>query len=550
MTALAPAVAAAYGSDADQLLASATEQYGIGSALLLLWLRRVEFEDIDSARLLAIAAADNDQHAEGRACLIWLMSREASDAGVANTLLSALMRSVVEQQQWPAYLVAEVPAFLAACATSEYDAVAGETLALLTAAAHDDLLRFVLTATTAKSILVALKQRLSSIAEEDELQDLAEISQSLGSLQPQVSVDARDVHQISLEVELAADRLPKVGSTLVELVRHLKRRALLADALQRATTRQAPLQTLRVIGDSAPSRLVAAFAAFGESVINTIGGHRYDENEFRRVELQCAPAASTPIHIVFPGIDGAIAFKALEDLVATSRQQLSEREHATPPAVVDAFLRLVARMREYNSEVELILTDPERVSVQTSFTLEASWLKNVSTESLEKDARAAARDWPMRVDGRDVPQANSVKEVIQVVDAIIQHGEATVDDVDNLGTPRQIAYYKHGARILGLLDDDNLPTERARALVGRTHSQRLVLLAVYFEDSAIVRGWRRWSGKTSIVDLEPSTALEFIAQTVSGLTGTTIGRRASTLRRWLSELVEHHPVANMKSSRP
>ncbi len=543
MTSLAPEVAAAYSRDPDLLLATATERYGIRNALLLLWLRRVEFDDIDTARLLAIEAAEHDHFAEGRACLIWLCSRDEGDAGVANTLLSAVMRSVVEQQQWPAYLAAEVPRFLATCATSRHDTVAGETLALLAAAAHADLLKYVFTRSTATSILESLKTRLLGIAEEDEWRDLAEVGQSLDQLQPHLGVDARVVRQVSLELELAADALPRGTRPPDELVQHIKRRALFADAFERASKRKAPLQTIRVVGDTVPSHIVDGFVGFGENVVNTIGAYRDSDVRFRRIEIEGAPAASTPIYIMFPGDDGAVAFHILEDLVAKGRRQLAQREQSLPPSVVTAFIRLVRLIREYNVEVELILTDPDTVNGQASIVLSPEWLGNVSFESLGRDARAAARDWPMRVDGRDVPQANSVEEVLQVVDAILQHGEATVDDVDNLGTERQIAYYKHGARILGLLDDDNLPTERARALVGRSVAQRLVLLAVYFEDSAIVREWRRWSGKESLVDLDPSTAQDFIAQTVSGLTGTTIGRRASTLRKWHAELVGHHPAS-------
>jgi hypothetical protein len=126
--------------------------------------------------------------------------------------------------------------------------------------------------------------------------------------------------------------------------------------------------------------------------------------------------------------------------------------------------------------------------------------------------------------------------MLRVVGVVVERGVVTPDDIAELNSTRQIAYYKQAARILGLFDAKNEPTDRARAPAGLTEEEQRRLLYFVFEDSDVGRAWRRWSGVERLTQVDPDTASEFLTACATGLSGTTPGRRATTIRRWLIEL--------------
>jgi hypothetical protein len=159
---------------------------------------------------------------------------------------------------------------------------------------------------------------------------------------------------------------------------------------------------------------------------------------------------------------------------------------------------------------------------------------------LAQRARGKGSGQGIVVDGLMVPQANTVKLVFQAVDAMLAKGVVLISDIEGISSKRQVDYYRQGARILGLFDENNEPTQRARSIVGLNEEQRLRLAAVYFEDSEIGRAWRQWAGVDQLVNLDPDSAEAFLKQCVVNLSGTTLPRRASSLRRWHAELLPYH----------
>jgi len=135
-----------------------------------------------------------------------------------------------------------------------------------------------------------------------------------------------------------------------------------------------------------------------------------------------------------------------------------------------------------------------------------------------------------------VPQANTISVLLRVVGVVVEQGAVTADDIVELNSKRQIDYYKQAARILGLFNPKNEPTDRGRALAGLGDDEQRRRLYVIFEDSDVGRAWRRWSGVDRLTQVEPDTASEFLTACATGFSGTTPGRRATTLRRWLLEL--------------
>jgi hypothetical protein len=167
----------------------------------------------------------------------------------------------------------------------------------------------------------------------------------------------------------------------------------------------------------------------------------------------------------------------------------------------------------------------------------------LNTETARERASTMASQTQLR--SVDVPQANELDRVFRIVELLAAGRPVDVmglrlgrdlDDID----PRQVAYYRHAARILGLIDSYEFmgltPAGSQIAALDDTKA-RLVRAAVLFELSALGQAWLDWAGKHSIMELEPCTAAIFLnARTEVG--GATIGRRASTLHRWLTAFQE------------
>lgn len=137
-----------------------------------------------------------------------------------------------------------------------------------------------------------------------------------------------------------------------------------------------------------------------------------------------------------------------------------------------------------------------------------------------------------KVPSLDVPQADEIERVFRVVELLAAGEELTGASLGNVNK-RQVDYYKHAARILGLVTNYYALTpagERVARL--STRDERLVRSAILFETSVVGRAWIRWKGVDSIMGLNPDHAREFVEQATL-VTGDTIGRRATTLRTWV-----------------
>jgi hypothetical protein len=142
------------------------------------------------------------------------------------------------------------------------------------------------------------------------------------------------------------------------------------------------------------------------------------------------------------------------------------------------------------------------------------------------------------LDSRDVPQADDLARVFDIVQKSVNHEDV---DAETLGiTPRQVAYYRRAAKILGLLSESAEPTAAGR-LIGRLGPEdRLRAAVVYFESSLCGDAWIRWSKGKTLLDVKPETAGDFLRASVPGLADETAGRRAQTLMAWHHALVEYH----------
>lgn len=144
---------------------------------------------------------------------------------------------------------------------------------------------------------------------------------------------------------------------------------------------------------------------------------------------------------------------------------------------------------------------------------------------------------PVKVPSLDVPQADVIRKVFLIAElsskAELVTPEALEVDV------RDLNYYRRAAKILGLLDEEDAITPAGRQLVRLADDDRLRTAAVLFEGSVVGDAWVSYAQGTTLLDVDPASAADFLAAH-SLLTGKTIGRRARTLQAWHAAVAPFH----------
>jgi hypothetical protein len=138
----------------------------------------------------------------------------------------------------------------------------------------------------------------------------------------------------------------------------------------------------------------------------------------------------------------------------------------------------------------------------------------------------------------DVPQADELQRVFSLVEILAKTGSVTPEALGV--TQRQVSYYKHAAKVLGLLAEFDRLTPSGELLPKLSGEQRLAVTCVKFESSRCGAEWIRWAGKATLLEVPPESAESFLAEAVVDLSEATVKRRAATLMRWHGDMVPHH----------
>ncbi|EPX61845.1 hypothetical protein D187_010464 [Cystobacter fuscus DSM 2262] len=159
------------------------------------------------------------------------------------------------------------------------------------------------------------------------------------------------------------------------------------------------------------------------------------------------------------------------------------------------------------------------------------------------DGRSFGRpgdEFEENLEGKWIPQADDYTRIIALVKRIEQGLSV---DAEGLGiAPRQVDYYTQAAQILGLVSAKNRLLAAGRALLSlQDDPTRRARLALAFENSRCGRAWTKWFGVTSLAEVNPKSATEFITARTD-LGGATVGRRASTLETWMDAWMYFHPA--------
>lgn len=141
----------------------------------------------------------------------------------------------------------------------------------------------------------------------------------------------------------------------------------------------------------------------------------------------------------------------------------------------------------------------------------------------------------------DIPQADNLTKVLMLSDAL-RRGAVNLEYELSVSA-RQVNYYKHAARILGIIDDNNVLTNQGYYLAGLGHDDRVEYARVLFETSRVGSSWMMFLEVTSALDIDVDTAVPFLQQVCRAdtLSAETMHRRSRTLVSWVEEFQAQAP---------
>lgn len=526
-----------------------------GLGWLALW-RVAQDRSYEYLRVLTFAVArdtrDSDvDYSVGReAVRLWALNRETDDLSTCVNVLSGLEYSLDLPDGLPGLLSSSIVPFVMRCLVHGEALVRHSAIDFLSAAcAHDQLRMFV-----HKGAAARLDDTIAEHLSFDDADEQAAASELLSGLRSELLPDTAAVAPRMLR-RLLLDLEDLASSALVELdgvdglVSFVQERLLLDSAGDEARKRQASLQTIRMMSEAPSAKLLDSLLRLASTIVRLRADNDNDndndneeeEGAYSSVQVLAAPAASFPIHVCFQRDYANMVFGVLSDVFdMLNGGPISIAMEQFEPSLAQAVLSVVKQAASNGGIVDIILTEPTAREWQRKLRVDLSEVSASSLEFLSSLARSKRPRGGVVVDRLMVPQANTVTAVFQAVDAMLAKGKIAIEDIDGISSRRQVDYYRQGARVLGLFDEENELTQRARSLVGLSIPDRLRLAAVYFEDSEIGRAWQAWAAVDHIVEIDPESSVKFLAECVVGLSGSTLPRRASTLRKWLTELSPYH----------
>ncbi len=148
----------------------------------------------------------------------------------------------------------------------------------------------------------------------------------------------------------------------------------------------------------------------------------------------------------------------------------------------------------------------------------------------------------MRIPTVDIPQANTlalVGDLIALMNAGVKGNSRLAAQIGI--DPRQIEYYKHAARILGFAAHRRgtlVLTDRGRAyLQAKRPAEKFALMSEAVRDTRV---FKELLNRHTEAELSKANIMAFLRRG-TGLTGTTLGRRADSITAWLKTISKFDP---------
>lgn len=159
-------------------------------------------------------------------------------------------------------------------------------------------------------------------------------------------------------------------------------------------------------------------------------------------------------------------------------------------------------------------------------------IESLAESGISHEPEAEGRRDVMR--SVDVPQQDKLERIVQVIRFMAGGNEVTARALNMPESPssqRHIAYMKHAAKVLSLLNEDGKLLKAGEDAAALPRSKVAGFLALQFELSRIGRAWKKWAGVDVLDELDESTAVAFLRDV--GLSATTAKRRGRTLSKWV-----------------
>ncbi|MCX2176270.1 hypothetical protein LB098_12300, partial [Serratia marcescens] len=142
------------------------------------------------------------------------------------------------------------------------------------------------------------------------------------------------------------------------------------------------------------------------------------------------------------------------------------------------------------------------------------------------------------VNSKQVPQADSINKIFEVVDNIWENGFLLRESLQL--SDRHILYYTEASKILGFISDTGRITSIGQQLVLSPISKKMSITAQSFENSHCGWTWIMWSNVKNITQLNPQTSKAYLDECAPTLSESTKLRRARTLKTWCNILKDSY----------
>tara|TARA_Y100000296_G_C5178236_1_gene261499 strand:- start:2500 stop:3762 length:1263 start_codon:yes stop_codon:yes gene_type:complete len=186
------------------------------------------------------------------------------------------------------------------------------------------------------------------------------------------------------------------------------------------------------------------------------------------------------------------------------------------------FRKLLDVQISENLDIELIDEDTtDKVLILTT--------SNASSLLSEIDSRLSSY-----LDSTMVPQADDLFEIQRFVAILLQHGSVN----ENLfkKEKRQVLYYRDACMLLGLIHDyGKLTPNGLKVARSEDPNSFIPIIREQFENTECAYIWSLKQEVDSIIEIDESSAADFLIHNCRGLSESTAKRRAQTLVSWVKQ---------------
>jgi hypothetical protein len=272
------------------------------------------------------------------------------------------------------------------------------------------------------------------------------------------------------------------------------------------------------------SQFVGRFRELVEDIMNSISCKSY------RLYPQSASPGSIKIKFSSDNNDYAIeSLHIINELIKCEKAQLINKleKYRINSYQLKDFLNVITR---HGLDVEIapkLASDGDAMRLSIDAIKQCiEWLDEVTYVTIESI---------------DVPQANDINKMLEIVKLIDDGLPLTPDNIDGITVDRQVQYYTDAAYAFGLTTKDKKLTPAGRLVISHTEkTEQYQILAERFESTNFGWAWITWAQVQYMTELDPESAVDFLFASVPKLSEETASRRASTLKKWLLILQPYH----------